>query len=92
MLSTLKQASREKNASQGAKYKPSQKPRKGGQGSPTPGGKKENKCHQCGKLGHFRQKCPEGKKEEKIIPLIPLGRNRVVSGSFIWMGSMENPR
>jgi hypothetical protein len=34
------------------------------------GGKKENKCYQCGKPGPFKWECPEGKKEEKIIPLM----------------------
>jgi hypothetical protein len=35
----------------------------------TPGGKKENRCYQCGKPGHFKWECSEGKKKRREFPL-----------------------
>jgi hypothetical protein len=45
ILSSLRQATEEKNTSQRARYKPPPKPQKGRQDSQTPGGKKGNKCY-----------------------------------------------
>jgi hypothetical protein len=70
MLSILGQATQGKKTSQTAGYKPTQKSQKGRQDSQTPGGKKENRCYQCGKPRHFKWVCPEGKEEEKIISLM----------------------
>jgi hypothetical protein len=90
MLATLRPATKEKS-SQRAGYKPPPKPWKGRQGSKTPGGKKENKCYRCRKLGHFKRKCPEGKKDKMLIPTMSHEEEWGGKGLFYMDGSYRDP-
>jgi hypothetical protein len=73
MLSTIRQITQEKNTFQRVRLRPAQKPQKGSPNSQASGVKKENRCYQCGKPGHFKIEYPEGGNEERIVPLMAFG-------------------
>jgi hypothetical protein len=86
-----KQNTQEKNTFQRVGLKPAQKSQKGRPNSCGSGGKKKNRCFQCGKPGHFKQECPEGRKEEKIVPLMAFEEELGIRGSFMWMVPTRGP-